>query len=256
MVAIAARAQFTYGTTGLLNMPTADMQRDKTVMIGGGYLENHATPTRWFYDTYNYYLNVTFFPWLEVAYTCTLFKALEDDPYAPGFWVPRTYGTFVNQDRNFSVRLRLWKGGWWKAWTPQIVVGSNDVLNASHKGGSINPQTDISNGHYSRYYIAATKHLDFQGIGNLGIHAAYLYNKRTDYDLNGPALGANFQLALPEDKLLNKALNGVNLMAEYDSRTINIGMGYTLWKDHINLIAELNECKYLSAGVYFKVHLK
>ena len=29
-------AQFSYGTTGLLHMPTADMQRDKTFMIGGG----------------------------------------------------------------------------------------------------------------------------------------------------------------------------------------------------------------------------
>lgn len=32
----AVHAQFTYGTTGLLNMPTADMQRDKTFMFGGG----------------------------------------------------------------------------------------------------------------------------------------------------------------------------------------------------------------------------
>lgn len=42
----AVHAQFTYGTTGLLNMPTADMQRDKTFMFGGGFLEKHATPAR------------------------------------------------------------------------------------------------------------------------------------------------------------------------------------------------------------------
>ena len=29
----AVHAQFTYGTTGLLNMPTADMQRDKTCIF-------------------------------------------------------------------------------------------------------------------------------------------------------------------------------------------------------------------------------
>ncbi len=51
-----AHAQFTYGTTGMLNMPTADMQRDKTFMVGGGFLEKHATPARWTYDTFNYYL--------------------------------------------------------------------------------------------------------------------------------------------------------------------------------------------------------
>ena len=33
-------------------------------------------------------------------------------------------------------------------------------------------------------------------------------------------------------------------MAEYDARTVNIGAHYQLWKDHINLIAELNNGKY------------
>lgn len=37
--AIQTKAQYTYGTTGLLNMPTADMQCDKTFMCGGSYLE-------------------------------------------------------------------------------------------------------------------------------------------------------------------------------------------------------------------------
>ena len=55
----AVHAQFTYGTTGLLNMPTADMQRDKTFMFGGGFLEKHATPARWTYNTFNYYLDIT-----------------------------------------------------------------------------------------------------------------------------------------------------------------------------------------------------
>ena len=64
----AVHAQFTYGTTGLLNMPTADMQRDKTFMFGGGFLEKHATPARWTYNTFNYYLDITIFPWLEVSY--------------------------------------------------------------------------------------------------------------------------------------------------------------------------------------------
>ena len=44
-------------------------------------------------------------------------------------------------------------------------------------------------------------------------------------------------------------------MAEYDARTVNIGAHYQLWKDHINLIAELNNGKYFSGGIYFKIHL-
>ena len=35
---ISGSAQFTHGTTGLLEMPTADMQKDKTFMVGSGYL--------------------------------------------------------------------------------------------------------------------------------------------------------------------------------------------------------------------------
>ena len=52
------------------------------------------------------------------GYTCTLHK----------IGLPQ-YGysyKFRNQDRQFSARLRVWKEGWWKEWTPQIVVGAND----------------------------------------------------------------------------------------------------------------------------------
>ena len=37
LVYMSLYAQFTTGTTGLLNMPTAEMQRDKTFMFGGGF---------------------------------------------------------------------------------------------------------------------------------------------------------------------------------------------------------------------------
>ena len=47
-----------------------------------------------------------------------------------------------------------------------------------------------------------------------------------------------------------------NVMAEYDSRTINCGLKYSFWKDYINAVVEMTECKHLSGGVIFKVHLK
>ena len=91
-------AQLTYGTTGLLHAPSAEMQRDKTVMLGGNFLNKEITPPTWYYNTYNYYLNVTILPFLEIAYTCTLFKAeaLGLKPYG--------YSGFTNQDRYFSFR--------------------------------------------------------------------------------------------------------------------------------------------------------
>ena len=73
--------QHAYGTTGLLFAPTAEMQKDKTIMIGGSMIDHHTYRSNYWKGsreytpyTYNYYLNVTIFPWLEVAYTCTLVK--------------------------------------------------------------------------------------------------------------------------------------------------------------------------------------
>ena len=85
-------AQLTYGTTGLLHAPSAEMQKDKTVMLGGNFMNKEITPPTWYYHTYNYFLNVTILPWMEVAYTCTLFKAeaLGLKPYG--------YSGFTNQD--------------------------------------------------------------------------------------------------------------------------------------------------------------
>ena len=241
-------AQFTYGTTGLLHMPTAVMQKDKTFMMGGGYLEKHATPSHWYYDTWNYYINITFFPWLEVGYTCTLHSAesLGVDIYG--------YSGFTNQDRSFHGRLRVWKEGWWKEWTPQIVVGVNDfTTGASGDYGEMAVEGN-GNGYFNRYYIAATKHLSW--YGEWGIHAAYVYNKRGKDKLNGVAVGVDYQFALPEEELWQKAVNGLNLMAEYDSKFVNVGAKYALWKDRINIVGGLRECRYPSVGVYFKVCLK
>ena len=242
---LPAMAQFTYVTTGLLHMPTADMQKDKTFMAGGGYLNKHATPSRWYYNTWNYYINITFFPWLELAYTCNIFDE----------WIDKGYLLhMINQDRNFSGRLRLWKEKWWKDWTPQLVIGVNDpTTGAVTDYGEMAVEGD-SNGYFNRYYIAATKHLSW--YGEWGIHAAYVYNKRGKDKLNGVALGVDYQFALKGEEPWQKAVNGLNLMAEYDSKFVNIGAKYAIWKDHINIITELRECKYPSVGVYFKVHLK
>ena len=68
-------SQALYGTTGLLHAPTAEMQKDKTFMAGGNVL--HLVPLQYISSneikyTFNYYLNITIFPWLEVGYTCTI----------------------------------------------------------------------------------------------------------------------------------------------------------------------------------------
>ena len=251
---LQVQAQYVYGTTGLLHMPTGEMQQDKTFLCGASYLDVAATPDHWSYNTFNYYINITIFPWLEIGYTCTLHK----------IGLP-AYGysyKFRNQDRQFSGRLRLWKEGWWKPWTPQIVIGANDpgtndmLGNPDKDDYGITGVGELGNGHWNRYYLAATKHFAFKQIGELGVHLAYVYNKRRDYHLNGPAVGANFQFAMPHEGLGYQLLNRLNLMAEYDSRTVNCGLGISFWKDYICAVMELTECRHFSGGILFRVHLK
>lgn len=66
----------------------------------------------------------------------------------------------------------------------------------------------------NRYYIAVSKHFQFDKAGTLGVHASWIYSNRFDNTLNDPAIGANFKLGLPNTSLLNKIANGANLMVE------------------------------------------
>jgi hypothetical protein len=77
-------AQITDGVTGLLHMPNAEMQRDGTFMMGGNYLNWRKVPfvhSNHIYNTYNYYLSITFFKRLEVAYICTLNQGVPNSSY-------------------------------------------------------------------------------------------------------------------------------------------------------------------------------
>lgn len=270
-------AQQNYGTSGLMNMPTADMQRDKTVMAGANWLNKHATVPRWWYDTWNYYINVTFFPWFEVGYVCTGHKAVPTDyGNRSGYWVPDTYGKFINQDRSFQLRLRIWKEGWWKAWTPQVVLGANDAIGDSWNGGSLSKPSEMTygNGFLNRYYLAVSKHFPVKGLGMIGAHFTWIYGERFDNKLNDPAIGINFLIEKNKGgTFFRRLIGGFNLMAEVlpgftdvngdltfnpdaAKYQVNVGLSYAVWKDAINLIGELNRCKYPSIGVNFKVHLK
>ena len=255
---LQSQAQALYGTTGLLHAPTAEMQRDKTFMAGGNVL--HLVPLQYISSneikyTFNYYLNITIFP------------GSKWDTPAPSIMrsmAPLISRSSLGESTPIRTAPSMLACGCGKkaggSWTPQIVLGLDDPT--SHKaygGGAIKFDEDgMQNNHFTRYYLAATKHFSFAGIGTLGVHAAYVdYRACWFPHYRKPAAGVNFKFnLLPEDNLAVKALNGLDLMAEYDARTINIGAHYQLWKDHINLIAELNNGKYFSGGIYFKIHLK
>lgn len=181
------RTAYIYGTTGLLHAPTAEMQKEKTFMIGGSMIDHNIYRSSYWSNsreytpyTYNYYLNITIFPWLEVAYTCTLVKG----GHGSSYWPEQTWGKFVNQNRSFHFRLRAWKEGWWKAWTPQIVLGTNDPGSHEQTGGGniVFDNADENTNHLTRFYIAATKHFTFQQWGTLGVHASVIQFDGLDFD--------------------------------------------------------------------------
>jgi hypothetical protein len=255
LTTLSAFAQFTYGTTGLLHMPTAEMQRDKTFLFGGSFLNINATPKHFDYDTFNYYADITFFPWLEVSYTLTLHYAHHGSQYFP----PKVWGKYCNQDRMFSIRVRLIEEGYKYSWMPQIVLGVNDP--GSHKsyggGDIIFDDTGTSNAYFTRFYLAATKHLELNDLGQMGLHAALLYSSEkgetTKFRL--PAIGADFRFNLDEVNMTTKAINKLALLGEFDGSGLNVGAKYRIWRDNINFITELYRYKYFRCGIYFKLHL-
>lgn len=230
-------AQLTHGTTGLLNAPSAEMQDSKTVMLGGNFLNKEITPATWNYNTYNYYLNFTVFPFLEVAYTATMFKA-------------KTIGVgnltdpekFCNQDRYFSARLRVLKEGQFWKHMPSVVIGTSDPYTESGDGEVASTE---GNGYFCRFYLAATKHF-LLGKERLGIHVSYVYNRRIDRNLNGIAAGITFTPSV---------LPNLRLIAEYDNIDYSVGASYLL-SDQVHMQLMLQDMKYLTAGLCYKMHLK
>ena len=145
-VFFSLKAQYTMGTTGLLNTPSADMQQDGTFMAGGNYLPDKLTPDYWDYNTGNYFINLTFLPFLELGYRCTLLKV--DQPDGTKKW---------NQDRSVMLRLQALRES---RYLPSIVIGSNDLFTTN----DLNPfKQEGGNRFFSSMYAVGTKHLLFGG---------------------------------------------------------------------------------------------
>lgn len=251
--AVAAHAQFADCSTGLLQMPTAEMQEDGTFMITNNFLNKHSLPTSgWNYNTFQYGVYVSFWGRMEVGYVCTIFN---------GAWDPRTeeetswrHKIMRNQDRHFTGRICLLREGdfGWD-WLPALVVGVCDPVT----GGSTDYITPgkvdgIGNGFFNRNFVVLSKHFQ-TSLGEIGAHAGYQFNRRADYLINGPCVGVNWHL----DWLQNKGiLDSLNVMAEYDSRTVNLGFIASIWDNRFEAMFELQDFQWVNFGLRYKLRLK
>lgn len=219
-------AQTTLGVTGLLNSPSATMSEDGTVKIGGNFLNTNMTPNTWNYNTFNYFVNITFLPFFEVALTNTAFKLGGSE-------------NFNNVDRAISVRLRVLKE---HKYLPSVVVGSNDLL-TSNRENYFSPTK--GNKYFGMNYVAASKHVIFNE-NKLGFHTAYNILSSKKQTLDNPISGGiTFTPSFARD---------LAVIAEYDTRDFNLGGSYLLFKTFY-IQAFVQEFKYLSFGGHFIISL-
>ena len=187
------KAQTLSGMNGLLNIPSADMHPDGTFIMGANYLPEINQPIMNFlpekydpllgHNTGNYYFNLTFLPFLEVAYKLTFLK-LEN-------------GT-INQDRSFSFRLQAIKE---KRFYPSVVFGVHDVMTVH--GGQ----------YFGADYIVFTKHFKLKSNSislTSGYGASFLRNNKFVGLFGGLSFTPSF-------------IKTFQLMAEYDTKGINVG---------------------------------
>ncbi|MGZ2371944.1 YjbH domain-containing protein [Ancylomarina sp. YFZ004] len=223
-------AQATSGSTGLLNIPSAEMQRDGTFMFGSNYLPENITPSAFSYNTGNYFLNLTFLPFLELTYRCTLFK-MENS------------GRYTNQDRSFTFRAQLLKE---KKYLPALLIGGNDIFSSSPGENDI---LDASPGSKSRFYrtvySVASKNFNWKGY-NIGLSLGSGLGAYNGGQLDGVFGGVSVSPSF---------MKQFSLIAEYDSQSLNVGASVLLFK-HLYLHAFANDLKHFVGGFAYKIYLK
>ncbi len=235
MIPLAGRAQQYTGISGLLHVPSADMHHEGDACIGIHYLDKNMLPDVGFlynnekYNTYDYYLSITPYSWIELSYVCT--KRMDMVDGEP---------VYKRKDRNFSMKIRpLQEGKYW----PAVAIGCNDV--ASSVASIITSNNDNVQLYFQNYYLATTKHFDLGG-NELGVTLAYRYYTR-DYNAkwNGIVGGVTFRPSFfPQARAI----------AEWTGNEFQIGIDALLFR-HIFIQASLKDFKYPCVGLCFQTNL-
>ena len=250
MTMFTCRAQFADCSTGLLQMPTADMQDDGTFMITNNFLnKNTLSPKGWGYNTFQYGIYVSFWRRIEIGYVCTLFNDNWKGSQS------RKGVTMINQDRHFVGRVGILReGDFGLKWLPGLVLGVSDPVTGSGGGEYIGSNVDggSGNGYFNRYYVVLTKHFSTPW-GTIGAHAGYQTNRREDYSVKGPCAGLNWQPIWLQQK---GVLDHLDVIAEYDSRTVNLGFVASIWENRFEAMFELQNFQWVSFGLRYKLRIK
>lgn len=233
MPAVSMAQQY-IGTSGLLHIPSAEMNHEGDARIGAHWIDQHMLPDTGFlaasangtdkYSSFGYYASITPFEWIEISLTCTERKDFVDGP-------------FVRKDRYASIKVRpLTEGKYW----PAVALGFNDVGTTA-----FNPdQTDVQL-YFTNIYAAATKHFDLGG-NELGVTMAYRHFFRGYNDKwSGLVGGVTFRPAFfPQGRAI----------VEYTGNELLVGADALLWQ-HLLLQVGMKDFKYFNFGLCFQINL-
>ena len=221
------QAQYMLGTTGMMNIPTADRQKPGTVMLGGNYLPKQMMPARFDCNTGNYFVSISFFSFLELAYRETLIK---------GDYVS-SKPKYNQQDRSYSIRLCVWKEG---KFLPGIALGANDPI--ADKGANT----------FQSYYGVITK--GFHLGGEHYLSASLGYYLEGGKNSNTKWFGNKYKGVFGGISYIPAFCKELKMMAEYDSDGVNVGAAVRLWK-HLSMHAFTHDFTCVSGGIRYECTL-
>lgn len=210
-----AKGQNLEGLSGLLRIPTAEMQTDKQISIGVNFIPKEYVSFSAFRNNgYSPYITLNFLPFVEVSLRITRLLNYNGEHEAIG-------------DRTPSLRIRFIEEG---ENNPAVAVGLHDLISV-YGGNEAN--------HNNALYTVTSKHFNFDGIGtNIGIHLGYGVDwlKAANHSFVGLFGGLDF-----------KFFNILELISEYDGTHSNGGIRIKLF-DHISLLGGFLRWKYFSGG--------
>ena len=226
MIPLWGWAQDYHGTTGLLQVPSAETDSAGTFRGGVHFLHRAFLPAQMpNKNTMGYTIGLTAWRWLEMSYSAALLYMHKnrDKEEEMGYY---------NEDRRVNVKVMpLYEGRWW----PAIALGMDDVGRFDRIG------TNKANNYFQNIYGVMTKHFDIRGW-ELGAHLAYrYYTKDVNKDRRGVAGGLTVRPAF---------YRSLRFIAEWDGAGVNVGADVLLWR-HLFIQAALVHGRGFTGGVSY-----